>query len=71
MAQNKIGEGGRNNALFHYGVYAKQNGQRIGRSKVTVVNVDSNGATTIRYRSKYNYKSNTTKKIGVTNVMTN
>ena len=21
---NKIGEGGRNNALFHYGVYAKQ-----------------------------------------------
>jgi hypothetical protein len=23
MAENKIGEGGRNNALFHYGVYAK------------------------------------------------
>ena len=23
MMQNGVGEGGRNNALFHYGVYAK------------------------------------------------
>ena len=30
MAQNKIGEGGRNNALFHYGVYAKSKWPEIG-----------------------------------------
>ena len=33
MAQNKIGEGGRNNALFHYGVYAKSKWQTIGNQK--------------------------------------
>ena len=38
MAQNKIGEGGRNNALFHYGVYAKQKWPENWKSKVIVFN---------------------------------
>ena len=34
MSENKVGEGGRNNALFHYGVYAKNpNGQMVGNQK--------------------------------------
>jgi len=38
MAQNKIGEGGRNNALFHYGVYAKQKWPSEWKSKVIMFN---------------------------------
>ena len=38
MAQNKIGEGGRNNALFHYGVYAKQKWPDGWKSKLIVFN---------------------------------
>ena len=38
MAQNKIGEGGRNNALFHYGVYAKQKWPENWKSKLVVFN---------------------------------
>jgi hypothetical protein len=34
MAQNKIGEGGRNNALFHYGVYAKSKWPENWKTKV-------------------------------------
>ena len=38
MAQNKVGEGGRNNALFHYGVYAKSKWPDNWKSKVVVFN---------------------------------
>ena len=38
MAQNKVGEGGRNNALFHYGVYAKNKWPDNWKSKVVVFN---------------------------------
>ena len=38
LAMNKIGEGGRNNALFHYGVYAKQKWPAEWRSKVMLFN---------------------------------
>ena len=38
MAQNKIGEGGRNNALFHYGVYAKQKWPAEWKSKLILFN---------------------------------
>ena len=34
MAQNKIGEGGRNNALFHYGVYAKSKWPENWKTKI-------------------------------------
>jgi len=33
MAMNKIPEGGRNNSMFHFGVYAKKNGLQNGRVK--------------------------------------
>ena len=35
---NKIGEGGRNNALFHYGVYAKQKWPAEWKSKLILFN---------------------------------
>ena len=38
LAMNKIGEGGRNNALFHYGVYAKQKWPSEWKSKVILFN---------------------------------
>ncbi len=38
MSENKIGEGGRNNALFHYGVYAKQKWPDGWKSKLNVFN---------------------------------
>jgi|TARA_R100001480_G_scaffold5526_1_gene12422 hypothetical protein len=38
MSENKIGEGGRNNALFHYGVYAKQKWPDGWKSKLIVFN---------------------------------
>ena len=38
LAANKIGEGGRNNALFHYGVYAKQKWPSNWKSKITLFN---------------------------------
>ena len=38
MAQNKISEGGRNNALFHYGVYAKSKWPQNWKSKITLFN---------------------------------
>ena len=38
LAMNKIGEGGRNNALFHYGVYAKQKWPDGWKSKLVVFN---------------------------------
>ena len=38
LAENKIGEGGRNNALFHYGVYAKQKWPSNWKSKITLFN---------------------------------
>ena len=38
MAQNKIGEGGRNNALFHYGVYAKSKWSENWKSKIILFN---------------------------------
>ena len=38
LATNKIGEGGRNNALFHYGVYAKQKWPSNWKSKVVMFN---------------------------------
>ena len=41
LAQNKIGEGGRNNALFHYGVYAKQKWPSEWKSRFTMFNVQA------------------------------
>ena len=38
MVQNKISEGGRNNALFHYGVYAKSKWPDNWKSKLVVFN---------------------------------
>ena len=38
LAMNKIGEGGRNNALFHYGVYAKQKWPGEWKSKLILFN---------------------------------
>ena len=38
MSENKIGEGGRNNALFHYGVYAKQKWPAEWKSKLILFN---------------------------------
>ena len=38
MAQNKVGEGGRNNALFHYGVYAKNKWPDNWKSRMVVFN---------------------------------
>ena len=38
LAINKIGEGGRNNALFHYGVYAKQKWPSEWKSKLIMFN---------------------------------
>ena len=38
MSENKIGEGGRNNALFHYGVYAKSKWPDGWKSKIVVFN---------------------------------
>ena len=38
MSENKIGEGGRNNALFHYGLYAKNKWPDYWKSKVFVFN---------------------------------
>ena len=38
---NKIGEGGRNNALFHYGVYAKQKWPAEWKSKLILFNATS------------------------------
>ena len=38
MAQNRIGEGGRNNALFHYGVYAKSKWPDNWKTKIMIFN---------------------------------
>jgi hypothetical protein len=38
LALNKIGEGGRNNALFHYGTYAKQKWPSEWKSKLIMFN---------------------------------
>jgi len=38
MVQNKVTEGGRNNALFHYGVYAKSKWPENWKSKVIMFN---------------------------------
>ena len=38
LSINKIGEGGRNNALFHYGVYAKQKWPAEWKSKLILFN---------------------------------
>ena len=43
MAQNKIGEGGRNNALFHYGVYAKSKWPDNWKTKVMIFNETAMG----------------------------
>ena len=39
MAINKIPEGGRNNALFHYGVYAKKKWPAEWKSRLTMFNI--------------------------------
>ncbi len=39
MAMNKIPEGGRNNALFHYGVYAKKKWPAEWKSRITMFNI--------------------------------
>ena len=41
LAQNKIGEGSRNNALFHYGVYAKQKWPNEWKSRITLFNIQA------------------------------
>jgi len=50
MAQNKVGEGGRNNALFHYGVYAKNKWPDNWKSKVVVFNETAMDKTLCRSR---------------------
>ena len=49
------------------------NGQnwKIGRQKIMLFNESAMEQPLSDDRSKYNYKSNMTKKIGVTNVVTN
>jgi len=44
MALNKIPEGGRNNAMFHFGVYAKKKWPTEWKTKLTMFNAD---ATTV------------------------
>ena len=39
MAINKIPEGGRNNAMFHYGVYAKKKWPTEWKSRITMFNI--------------------------------
>jgi hypothetical protein len=39
MAINKIPEGGRNNAIFHYGVYAKKKWPSEWKSRLTMFNI--------------------------------
>ena len=39
MAINKIPEGGRNNAIFHYGVYAKKKWPTEWKSRITMFNI--------------------------------
>ena len=39
MAINKIPEGGRNNAMFHYGVYAKKKWPAEWKSRITMFNI--------------------------------
>ena len=41
MMQNRVGEGGRNNALFHYGVYAKSKWPQNWKSKIIIFNEDA------------------------------
>ena len=41
MVQNRVGEGGRNNALFHYGVYAKSKWPQNWKSKIILFNEDA------------------------------
>jgi hypothetical protein len=41
MAINKIPEGGRNNAMFHYGVYAKKKWPSEWKSRVTMFNINA------------------------------
>ena len=41
LAQNKIGEGGRNNTLFHYGVYAKKKWPSEWKSRITMFNIQA------------------------------
>ena len=41
LAQNKIGEGSRNNTLFHYGVYAKKKWQSEWKSRITMFNIQA------------------------------
>ena len=38
MVQNKVTEGGRNNALFHYGVYAKSKWPENWKTKIILFN---------------------------------
>ena len=38
MVQNRVGEGGRNNALFHYGVYAKSKWPENWKTKLMLFN---------------------------------
>ena len=39
MAMNKIPEGGRNNAMFHFGVYAKKKWPAEWKSRITMFNI--------------------------------
>jgi hypothetical protein len=41
MALNKIPEGGRNNSMFHFGVYAKQKWPAEWKSKMTMFNIEA------------------------------
>jgi hypothetical protein len=41
LAQNKIGEGSRNNTLFHYGVYAKKKWPTEWKSRITMFNIQA------------------------------
>ena len=70
MAQNKIGEGGRNNALFHYGVYAKSKWPENWKTKIMLFNESAMeqplSDTEVNIITKQHDK-----KIGVINVVTN
>ena len=41
MSMNKIPEGGRNNAMFHYGVYAKKKWPSEWKSRLTMFNISA------------------------------
>ena len=70
MVQNKVTEGGRNNALFHYGVYAKSKWPENWKTKLMLFN-DSAMAKPLSDIEVNIIIKQHEKKIGATNAMIN